>query len=143
MDRQLFARADGGAGMSAIDLIPVQYRLLVAGLVVVLLLGLAAASGAWIASRHYRPLLDTAQAGLATARAARDNLLALTTEQGLALGELVLAGQQRQERAVVAVALAKADSAPDYAAATRLQQERIGGDPATSAAAIIDQELGL
>ena len=131
-----------GGGAAVIALLG-QYRVAVAAVVAVLLIALAAGAGAWLAVGHYRPLLDTARADLATARAARDNLLALTTEQGLALGELVLAGKQREERAVVAVAQAKADSAPDYAAATRLQQERTGGDPATAAAAIIDQELGL
>jgi hypothetical protein len=111
------------------------------GMAVALVIGIGI--GAWITAGHYRPMLDTARDDLAATGAARDNLLALTTEQGVALGELALAGERRQDAAVVAVEKAKAESAPDYAAAGRLQQERTGGDPATAAAAIIDQELGL
>ncbi|MCH5583097.1 hypothetical protein [Pseudomonas syringae] len=106
-------------------------------------LGVGAASGGWLASRHYRPLLDTANEQLATEKSVNGNLLALTTEQGLALGKLVKAGEDRAQAAKVAVDDAKNKSQPDYAAANRIQQERTGGDPATAAMSIIDQELGL
>jgi len=113
------------------------------GLAVALLLALGVGAGVWLAAEHYRPLLDTAETDLATAKTVNDNLLALTTEQGLALGGLIQAGEKREENAKVAVAKAKVESAPDYAAANTIQQGHTGGDPATAAASIIDQELGL
>ena len=108
-----------------------------------LLFGLGAAGGYWLADRHYRPLLDTANTDLATAKLARDNLETLAGEQGRKLGELVLAGDERARQAAQAVADAKELAKPDYAAANRLLQERTWGDPAQAAEAIIDQELGL
>ena len=113
------------------------------GLALALLLVLGASGGAWLAACHYRPLLDTANTDLATAKLARDNLETLAGEQGRKLGELVLAGDERARQAAQAVADAKELAKPDYAAANRLLQERIGGDPAKAAEAIIDQELGL
>ncbi|UVM08878.1 hypothetical protein [Pseudomonas protegens] len=112
-------------------------------LAVVLVLVASAALGGWLASRHYRPLLDTAQADLATAKAGRNNLEALAGEQGRKLGDLVLAGQEREHRAAQAQADAKELAQHDYASANRLLQERTGGDPAPAAESIIDQELGL
>ncbi|WP_323567030.1 hypothetical protein [Pseudomonas sp. RTB3] len=53
---------------------------------IALLLALGAGGGAWLASGHYRPLLDAAETDLASAKTINGNLLALTTEQGLALG---------------------------------------------------------
>ncbi|MCK9814425.1 hypothetical protein M1B35_09845 [Pseudomonas sp. MAFF 302046] len=102
-----------------------------------------ASLGAWLASRHYRPLLDTAQTDLATAKAGRDNLEALAGEQGRNLVDLVLAGEERERRAAQAQADAKELARHDYSAANRLLQERTGGDPAPAAESIIDQELGL
>ena len=119
------------------------WRLASLGLSLVLLFAFGTAGGCWLAGRHYRPLLDTASTDLATAKLARDNLETLAGEQGRKLGELVLAGDQRARQAAQAVADAKELAKPDYAAANRLLQERIGGDPAQAAAAIIDQELGL
>ena len=113
------------------------------GLALALLLVLGASGGAWLAACHYRPLLDTASTDLATAKLARDNLETLAGEQGRKLGELVLAGDERARQAAQAVADANELAKPDYAAANRLLQERIGGDPAKAAEAIIDQELGL
>ena len=113
------------------------------GLALALLLVLGASGGAWLAACHYRPLLDTASTDLATAKLARDNLETLAGEQGRKLGELVLAGDERARQAAQAVADAKELAKPDYAAANRLLQERIGGDPAKAEEAIIDQELGL
>ena len=113
------------------------------GLTVVLLLALGAAGGVWLAAGHYRPLLDTANADLANAKTARDNLEALAGEQGRKLGELVAAGELREREAALAQAQAKEEARPDYAAANRLLQERTGGDPAQAAASIIDRELGL
>ena len=119
------------------------WRLASLGLSLVLLFTLGAAGGCWLADRHYRPLLDTVNTDLATAKLARDNLETLAGEQSRKLGELVTASDERARQAAQAVADAKELAKPDYAAANRLLQERIGGDPAQAAAAIIDQELGL
>ena len=108
-----------------------------------LLFALGAAGGCWLADRHYRPLLDTANTDLATAKLARDNLETLAGEQGKKLGELVLVGNERARQAARAVAYAKELAKPDYASANRLLKERTGGDPAQAAEAIIDQELDL
>ncbi|PUA43664.1 hypothetical protein C5U62_22705 [Pseudomonas protegens] len=96
-----------------------------------------------MAARHYRPLLDTAQEALATAKAGRANLEALAGEQGRRLGDLVLAGQERERHAVQAQSDARELAKHDYSAANRLLQERTGADPAPAAESIIDQELGL
>ena len=119
------------------------WRLVSLGLSLVLLLALGAAGGCWLTDRHYRPLVDTANTALVTAKLARDNLETLAGEQGRKLGELVLAGDERARQAAQAVADAKELAKPDYAAANRLLQERTGGEPAQAAAAIIDLELGL
>lgn len=113
------------------------------GLALILLLAAGAGIGVWLAADYYRPLLDTANRDLATAKSGRDHLEALVGEQGRKLGELVLAGEERDRRAEQALADAKEQAKPDYAAANRLIQEWIGGDPAAAATSIIDQELGL
>ena len=108
-----------------------------------LLIGLGAALGVWQAAEHYRPHLDDAKEQLIRCKGARGNLEALATEQGLKLGELVLAGNERQVRVEQAVKEATAQAQDDFAAANRLQQETTGGDQCAAATAIIDQELGL
>ncbi|MEG0636022.1 MAG: hypothetical protein RR517_26255 [Pseudomonas sp.] len=113
------------------------------GSAMILLLVLGACGGVWLATRHYRPLLDTANTSLASAQSARNNLEALAGEQGRKLGELVLAGNEREALAAQAQAGARELAKSDYAAANRLLQERTGGDPTQAAALIIDQELGL
>lgn len=113
------------------------------GVALVLLLATGTGLGIWLAAGHYRPLLDTANSDLSTAKAGRDNLEALAGEQGRKLGELVLAGEVRERAAAQLMTKAKEEAQPDYAAANRLLQERIGGDPAQAAASIIDEELGL
>ncbi|AZC96792.1 hypothetical protein [Pseudomonas chlororaphis] len=110
---------------------------------VVLLLAAGAGLGAWLSAGHYRPLLDAAQDDLATTKAGRANLEELAGEQGRRLGDLVLAGQERERRAAQAQADARDLAKTDYATANLLLQERTGGDQCTAAAAIIDQELGL
>ena len=116
-----------------------------AGMVLAALLVLAvgAGTGVWLAARHYRPLLDTAQLDLANTKSARDNLEALAGEQGRKLGELVQAGEVRERNAALAQEKARREAQPDYAAANNLLRERTGGDPAQAASAIIDKELGL
>ena len=122
---------------------PVAWKFAGIGLALALLLGLGATGGAWLAANHYRPLLDTANADLAKAKLARDNLEELAGEQGRKLGELVAAGELRERNASQAIVKAKGEAGADYAAAKRLMQERTGGDPADAAASIIDQGLGL
>jgi len=112
-------------------------------LAAVLVLVAGTALGVWLSSRHYRPLLDTAQVDLATAKAGRNNLEALAGEQGRKLGDLVLAGQERERHAAQAQADAKELAKHDYSVANRLLQERTGCDPAPATESIIDQELGL
>jgi hypothetical protein len=60
-----------------------------------------------------------------TAKQARDNLE-------------TLAGELREQNAAQAIAKAKEDAQPDYAAANKLLRERSGGDPVESVALIID-----
>ena len=112
-------------------------------LVVILLLVLGGGCGAWLAARHYRPLLDAANTNLVTTRSALDSLEALAVEQGRKLGELVQAGELRERKAALAQEKARQEARPDYAAANNLLRERTGGDPAQAARAIIDKELGL
>ncbi|WP_411835617.1 hypothetical protein ACLBNB_19760 [Pseudomonas chlororaphis subsp. aurantiaca] len=116
-----------------------------AGLLVlaVLLLAAGAGLGVWLAAGHYRPLLDAAQDDLATTKAGRASLETLAAEQGRKLGDMVLAGREREQRAAQAQADARELAKPDYAAANRLLQERTGGDQCAATTAIIDQELGL
>ena len=113
----------------------------VKALLALLLLGIGAAGGFWQAATHYRPLLDTANRDLATATTGRNNLEALAGEQGRKLGELVTAGNTREELARQALAKAREEAKPDYAAANRIQRERIGGDDCVAATVVIDQEI--
>lgn len=99
--------------------------------------------GTWATTSHFRPLLDAEQDNVTTCKAARDNLAGLTTEQGKALGDLMLAANARQAAAEQAVSEAKTSAGVDYAAANRLQQERTGGEQCAAATTIIDKELGL
>ena len=94
-------------------------------------------------SSHFRPLLDDQQDKAAQCAAARDNLSGLATEQGKALGDLVLAANTRQDAAKEGVNEAKASADLDYAAANRLQRERTGGEQCAAASTILDEELGL
>lgn len=117
------------------------WALRLAGAGLLILLGIAV--GAWATTHHYRPLLDDQQDKAAQCTAARDNLAGLATEQGKAIGYLMLAAADRQASAEQAVGAAKASAENDYAAANRLQQERTGGDQCAAATSIIDKELGL
>ncbi|WP_447751597.1 hypothetical protein [Pseudomonas nicosulfuronedens] len=112
-------------------------------LAAVLLFGLGAAGGAWLSSERYTLQLKDQGDKLVACNLARDNVLALVTEQGAKLGELSNQAQQRQAKAAQAVADAQQQAGQHYAAAQRLQQERAEGDPAAVAEALIDKELGL
>lgn len=117
------------------------WALRAAGAGLLLIIGIAI--GIWIATSHFRPVLDEEQDLVAACTAARDNLAGLAQEQGKALGDLTLAARARQDRAEQAVGEAKASADLDYAAANRLQQEHTGGDQCAAATSIIDKELGL
>ena len=117
------------------------WLLRVTGAGLLVLLGIAV--GGWATTSHFRPALDTAQDRVAACTAARDNLAGLAQEQGKALGDLTLAANARQAGAEQAVGEAKASADLDYAAASRLQQDRTGGDQCAAATYIIDKELGL
>lgn len=108
-----------------------------------LLIGLGAAGGAWLSSERYAPQLQEKGEKLSACTAARDNVLALVTEQGAKLGELANQAEQRQAKAAQAVAAAQQQAGQHYAAAQRLQQERADGDQCAAAEAVIDRELGL
>lgn len=112
-----------------------------AGAGMLILLGMVV--GIWATTRHFRPILDAEQDQMASCNASRDNLAGLATEQGKALGDLVVAASARQAAAEQAVSEAKASADLDYAAANRLQQERIGGDQCAAATLIIDTDLHL
>ncbi|WP_054892265.1 MULTISPECIES: hypothetical protein [unclassified Pseudomonas] len=117
------------------------WALRLAGAGLLILLGIAV--GTWTTSSHFRPLLDAEQDQVTQCATARDNLAGLAREQGKALGDLVLAANDRQARAEQAVKEARASAQDDYAAANRLQQERTGGNQCAAATSIIDKELGL
>ncbi|MBF8728840.1 hypothetical protein IRZ59_00115 [Pseudomonas guariconensis] len=117
------------------------WALRAAGAGLLILIGMAV--GAWATTSHFRPLLDDQQNLAVQCKAARDNLAGLAQEQGQALGDLILAANERQARAELAVKDAEASAQADYVAANRLQQERTGGDQCAAATAIIDKELGL
>ena len=129
--------------MDLAALMPAPYRILAGVVILLVLLAAAAGVAGWQVAGHYRPLLDAAQAQLATCRAARGNLEGLVGEQGQQLRTLLLQGEQRQRQAAQALTAAREEARADFAAANRLQRERIGGDPCVAATAVIDQELGL
>ena len=122
---------------------PAAWKLAGIGLALILLLVAGSGFGVWLAADHYRPLLDTANRDLAATKSGRDNLETLASEQGRRLGELVQAGRDREALARKAIAQAQEEAKPDYAAANRIQQERIGGDQCAAAVTVVDQELGL
>ena len=105
------------------------------------LLTIGAVGGYSRASSNYQPRLDEASTSLASITSARDNLLALTTEQGLKLGELVRLGNERALAAEKAQAGARAVAANHYAAANEILRGRTDGDQCVAAEAVIDGEL--
>lgn len=117
----------------------VPLRLVLAGVALLL----AAAGGAWLATQHYRPLLEEAQAQAVRCQQARQGLESAVGEQNARVAQLRAEAEQRLQAAVQAQQEARQAAAGDYAAAQRLQQERIGGDQCAAAEAVINQELGL
>lgn len=117
----------------------IPIRLVLAGVALLL----AAAGGAWLAARHYRPLLDEAQARAERCQQVRQDLESAVGEQNARVAQLRAEAELRQQAAVQAQQEARQAAAGDYAAAQRLQQERIGGDQCAAAEAVINRELGL
>ncbi|MCO7557649.1 hypothetical protein [Metapseudomonas otitidis] len=117
----------------------IPLRLVLAGVALLL----AAAGGAWLAAQHYRPLLDEAQDRAVRCQQARQDLESAVGEQNARLAQLRSEAEQRQQAAAQALREAHQAAAGDYAAAQRLQQERIGGDQCAAAEAVINRELGL
>ena len=128
------AEAWRGTGVNAWGL-----RLVSTGLV--LLVGMMV--GYWVASGHFRAVVDTERHQLVSCKATSDHLANLAMEQGKALDEWGRAAAARQAGAEQAMSKARAGANLDYAAANRLQQERTGGEPCTAVTSIIDKELGL
>lgn len=122
------------------DLVTKPMALMVAAL---LLVAAGFGLGVWLAAGHYRLQLDQSTQDLTSCRAARGNLEALVGDQNTAIAGLANQTEQRQAKAVQAVAAAQQQADQHYALAQRLQQERTGGDPAAAASTIIDRELGL
>lgn len=117
----------------------VPLRLVLAGVALLL----AAAGSAWLAAQHYRPLLEEAQAQAVRCQQARQGLESAVGEQNARLAQLRAEAEQRLQAAAQAQKEARQAAAGDYAAAQRLQQERIGGDQCAAAEAVINRELGL
>lgn len=131
-----------------------QYRALAWALGVILLLALGAGIGGWAAywltAGHYRPIVDKQQDAISVAAQVQGSCRTTTStmegqigQQNLALADLRLAAEKRAEEAEAMQQQAAKAAGEDYQAANRLQQERTGGDPAATAAAIINKELGL
>lgn len=131
-----------------------QYRTAILAVVAVMLLALGALAGAgiayWLTAGHYRPIVEglrddvkTSASTLASCRTTSSTLEGQVGQQNLALADLRLAAEKRAKEAEPLQQQAAKAAGEDYQAANRLQQERIGGDPAAAAAAIIDKELGL
>jgi len=76
----------------------VPLRLVLAGVALLM----AAAGGAWLAARHYRPLLDEAQAQAERCRQARQDLERAVGEQNARLTQLRAEAEQRQQAAAQA-----------------------------------------
>lgn len=109
--------------------------------IIMLLVG--AAGGMWLYSSYYRPLLDDANRRVASVTAARDNCVAVTTEQGLKLGELMRQADDREQEAKEAQVAASTKAKAYESKAIRVLTERIGGDQCVAASTVIDLELGL
>lgn len=131
-----------------------QYRVAVLWVAAVVLLAVGALAGAgaayWVTAGHYRPTVkdlqekvEAAASTLASCRTTSSTLEGQVGQQNQALADLRLDAERRAKEAEPIQQQAARAAAGDYQAANRLQQERTGGDPATAAASIIDQELGL
>ncbi|MDH0337658.1 hypothetical protein [Metapseudomonas otitidis] len=117
----------------------VPLRLVLAGVALLM----AAAGGAWLAARHYRPLLDEVQAGAVRCQQVRQDLESAVGEQSARVAQLHAEAQQRAQQAQQAQQQASQAAGERYAAAQRMQQQRTGGDQCAAAEAVINRELGL
>lgn len=105
--------------------------------------GLGGIYGGKRATGQLQPVIEKLTLDLAAEKSVSSNLTALSNEQGVAIGRLQKAQDDRQKIASDAVDKARDESKADYSAANRIQQERTGGDPAEAASKIIDAELEL
>ena len=120
--------------MTITDLIPVQYRLLAAGLVVVVLMALSAAGGAWVSGALWAADLATAKQNHAEALAAIEHRQ--SQAQAQARSE-----EQRRQTAVEGIRSdahdqieqAKADAATARADSLQQQAARVARRPSCTA----------
>ncbi|MDF3932299.1 hypothetical protein [Pseudomonas citronellolis] len=113
-------------------------------LLAVALAGIACLStGAWLAARHYRPLLDAAQADAARCVEARNSLLLQVEEQNRRLEELALASKARESAAAQALQAAETEANGHEAKAMRLLSGHSEGDDCAVVAQLIDRELSF
>ncbi|KES23068.1 hypothetical protein [Pseudomonas sp. AAC] len=119
------------------------WKPLALALAALLQVGAGAGLGVWLAVGHYRPQLGQAAQDLAACRAVRGNLEALVGQQNAAIAGLTDQAEQRQAKAVQAVADAQQQAGQHFTSAQRLQQEHAEGDQCAAAEVVIDKELGL
>ncbi|CDF82660.1 hypothetical secreted protein [Pseudomonas knackmussii B13] len=112
-------------------------------LTAMLLVAAGAGLGVWVAAGHYRPQLDQSAEDLTACRAARGNLETLVGDQNTAIAGLANQAEHRQAKTAQAMAGAQQHADKHFAAAQRLQQEHVDGDPVQVASDMIDKELGL
>ncbi|MGP9420059.1 hypothetical protein ACT3RT_13840 [Ewingella sp. AOP9-I1-14] len=112
--------------------------------IVVVLLALSAVigAGAWMASRHYQPTIDSLNAKLSKCRSLKDQADAGILTQNNAITALSLAGIARGLAAENAVATARISAKDDYGKANDVLAERVDGhDVCAAAASAFDAEL--
>lgn len=122
--------------MSLVDLIPTQYRLLAAGLAVVVLMSLSAAGGAWVNGALWA-------VDLATAKQEHAEALSAIEHRQLQAQAQARSEEQRRQTAVEGIRTdahhqieqAKADAAAATARADSLQQQvaRVASRPSCTA----------
>jgi hypothetical protein len=99
--------------------------------------------GVWRMHAHYQPLLDEVGRELARCQTAQAAFEAQLGEQNARVQALHAQTEIRAREAAAAQRAARQTSADDYQHANRLLRERRKGDDCRSAAAIVDEELGL
>lgn len=112
--------------------------------IVVVLLALSAVvgAGAWLASRHYQPTIDSLNDKLSKCGSLKDQADAGILTQNNAITALSLAGIARGLAAENAVAVAGASANGDYGKANEVLAERVEGhDVCAAAASAFDAEL--
>jgi len=114
--------------------------------IVVVLLALSAVvgAGAWLASRHYQPTIDSLNAKLSKCGSLKDQADAGILSQNNAITALSLAGIARGIAAENAVVASRASAKDDYGKANEVLAERVEGhDVCAAAASAFDAEMAL